>query len=130
MAVAILTITHGKVGHELLATAETIVSKSPLPCKALSVSSTCIPDELVVQAEKLCMEMNQGDGVLVLTDIYGSTPSNICNKIGTSANVRVIAGLNLPMLIRVMNYPELGLEDLAEKAVSGAHDGIVSCDRQ
>ena len=128
MAVAILTITHRNVGRELLATTETMISELPLPCAALSVSNNCIPEELVMQAEKKCAELDQGDGVLVLTDIYGSTPSNICNKIGIS-NVNVIAGLNLPMLVRVMNYPELSLEELTEKAISGAHDGIVNCNK-
>jgi len=127
MSVAILTITHDNIGHELLTTTETIISKLPLACDSLSVSVSCIPNELISQAEKICLELDQGDGVLVLTDIYGSTPSNICNKIKPSVAIHVVAGLNLPMLIRVMNYPELNLEELTEKAISGARDGIIHC---
>ncbi len=125
MAVSILTITHGKVGHELLATAESMLSSLPLVCKALTVSDISDPDELLYKAEKLCADLDEGDGVLVLTDIFGSTPGNICNKLSVVANVYVIAGLNLPMLIRVMNYPDLKLTDLVKKALSGAHDGII-----
>ena len=127
MTVAILTVTHGKVGDELLATAESMLGVLPLTCKTLTVSDTCSPEKLLGKAEKLCSELNNGDGILVLTDIFGSTPSNICNKLSTTLNVRVLAGLNLPMLIRVMNYSNLDLHKLVEKALSGAHDGIIDC---
>lgn len=128
MAVSILTVTHGSLGHELLVTAESMLD-APLPliCRALSVTDTSNADELLSAARELCAEIDQGDGVLVLTDIFGSTPSNICNKLNVSEDVRVLAGLSLPMLIRTMNYPDLNLDNLAEKALSGAHDGIVDC---
>ena len=127
MAVSILTITHGQIGHELLTTAESMLSKLPLKCMCLSVSDTCNPDDLLVKAKKLCTELDDGDGVLVLTDIFGSTPSNICLKLNTMGEIHAIAGMNLPMLIRVMNYSKLSLNELVEKAVSGAHDGIIDC---
>lgn len=127
MSVSILTITHGNLGHELLFTAKAMLSELPLKCKSLSVSDKCNPDELFNEAIQLCSELDEGDGILVLTDIFGSTPSNICNKLKSNSNVHVIAGLNLPMLIRVMNYPDLGLQDIVEKALTGAHDGIIDC---
>lgn len=127
MAVSVLTITHGKVGHELLVITESMLSALPITCKALSVSDTSRPDELLDQAKKLCDELDEGDGVLVLTDIFGSTPSNVCDRLRDVAHVHVLTGLNLPMLIRVMNYPKLSLAKLAEKALSGAHDGIIDC---
>ena len=128
MAVSILTITHGNLGCELIDTTKSMLnSPLPLACKSLSVTNTCNTDELLAMAQKLCTEIDEGDGVLVLTDIFGSTPSNICNKIDAITNVRVLAGLSLPMLIRTMNYPNLNLDKLAEKALSGAHDGIIDC---
>ena len=129
MAISILTITHGNVGKELLATAKTMLGKLPLKCEALSVSDTCNPDELLLEAQSICKKIGNGDGVLVLTDIFGSTPSNICNKlkIDSDIDIHVIAGLNLPMLIRVLNYPKLKLNELVDKALSGAHDGIIDC---
>ena len=127
MAVSILTVTHGRVGHELLTTAKSMLGNLPLKCESLSVSEKCNPDKLLIEAKKLCNELNDGDGVLVLTDIYGSTPSNICNKLDDVVNIHVIAGMNLPMLIRVMNYPDLSLNELVEKAITGAHDGIINC---
>ena len=128
MAVAILTVTHGNLGHVLLDTAASMLDAPlPLVCRSLCVTDASNADELLSEAQALCAEIDQGDGVLVLTDIYGSTPSNICNKLNTSGTVRVLAGLSLPMLIRTMNYPDLNLDKLAEKALSGAHDGIIDC---
>ena len=129
MSVSILTITHGNVGKELLATAETMLGKLPLKCETLSVSNQCNPDALLLKAQELCQKVEAGDGVLVLTDIFGSTPSNICNKLNEDINIdtHVIAGMNLPMLIRVLNYPKLNLSELVDKALSGAHDGIIDC---
>jgi PTS system ascorbate-specific IIA component len=70
-------------------------------------------------------QLDQGDGVLVLTDIYGSTPSNIASHLSSRPGVQVVAGLNLPMLLRVLNYARLDLATLAEKAVSGGREGVV-----
>lgn len=127
MAVSILTITHTNIGQEFLNAAESMLSELPLACKSLSVSDTCDPEEVLNNALTICKELDQGDGILVLTDIFGSTPSNICNKLSNIENTSVIAGLNLPMLIRVMNYPDLSLPELVDKALSGAHDGIINC---
>jgi PTS system ascorbate-specific IIA component len=129
MSVAILTITHGKVGHELLATTKSMLGALPLECASLSVSESCNPDELLEKARRICKKIDSGDGVLLFTDIFGSTPSNICNTLKKTSyiNIHVIAGLNLPMLVRVMNYPKLTLNQLVEKALSGAHDGIIDC---
>jgi len=129
MTVSILIITHGNIGKELLATAKTMLGKLPLKCETLTVSNACNPDKLMLEAQRICKKIDDGDGVLVLTDIFGSTPSNICNKLkrDSDINVHVIAGLSLPMLIRALNYPQLKLNDIIDKALSGAHDGIIDC---
>lgn len=129
MSVGVLIITHGEIGEELLSTAaSTLGGKLPLACRALSVSQSCDPDHLFERATKILAEISNGDGLLVLTDMYGSTPSNIANRLGQSHKVRVIAGVNLPMFIRILNYPMLDLDDLIEKGLSGGHDGIILCD--
>jgi mannose PTS system EIIA component len=83
------------------------------------------PEQNRRQAREMVTALEQGDGVLVLTDIYGSTPSNIACALQSIDNVRIVTGLNLPMLIRVMNYADRDLEQLTEKASSGGHDGIL-----
>ncbi len=73
--------------------------------------------------------MNKSQGFLILTDLFGSTPSNIASRLQQfqeSDKIRIVAGLNLPMLIRVMNYPHLALDELTQKAVSGGKDGVIN----
>jgi PTS system ascorbate-specific IIA component len=79
---------------------------------------------LLQRAKKALAALDTGDGVLVLTDLFGSTPSNIAARLLDSSRTRVVTGINLPMLIRVLNYPQLDLASLAAKAVSGGLDGV------
>ncbi len=126
MSVALLLITHGNVGQVLLDTATAVLGTMPLPSAAVSVPMADDRDTSLQRARQALENLDQGDGVLILTDLFGATPCNIacelCNK-----NSRVIAGLNLPMLIRVLNYPRLSLEKLAVKAITGGKDGVLSC---
>ncbi len=127
MTVGIMLITHGDIGNALLNTAISVLEVHPLPTRILTVADNSDPDETLEAAEQALSELNNGDGVLVLTDLYGSTPSNIACKLRRHGHVRVVSGINLPMLIRVLNYPGLDLDDLKEKALSGGKDGVLSC---
>ena len=81
MPVGIIIVTHGDIGEELLKTARsTLGGTLPLKCRALSVSPTCDPDKQHEKAQAMLASVNDGSGVLVLTDMYGSTPSNIANS--------------------------------------------------
>ena len=127
MKVGIMLITHGQIGSALLDSAIAVLDVRSLPTRVLTVADNCDPDETLHTAEQALAELNSGDGVLVLTDLYGSTPSNIACKLRRHGHVRVVAGINLPMLIRVLNYPDLDLDSLKEKALSGGKDGVLSC---
>lgn len=128
MSVSILIITHDGIGASLLGTATFMLNDCPLHTRLLTASRDCDPEELQADAMEEVRILDEGDGVLVLTDLFGSTPSNIAGIISENNNVRAVSGLNLSMLIRVLNYPDLSLEQLAEKAISGGHDGIVRID--
>lgn len=130
MAVGLLIITHNLIGEDLLSTARSMLGRLPLETASLAVSQSGDPDELLARARELHGRLNTGDGVLVLTDMYGSTPSNIATRLLQQPKTQVIAGINLPMLVRVLNYPELRLHELVNKAISGAHDGIVLCETE
>lgn len=127
MSVGLLIITHNNIGQQLLETATIMLGTSPLDTANLAIESDSDLEQSISHARALLAEVNQGDGVLVLTDMYGSTPSNIANRLADNNNVTVITGVNLPMLIRVLNYPRLNLNQLSEKARSGGHDGIMIC---
>lgn len=130
MAVGLLIITHNRIGEDLISTARSMLGKLPLEVKSLAVSQSGDPDELLNRALDHHRSLNQGDGVLVLTDMYGSTPSNIANRLLQQPKTQVIAGINLPMLVRVLNYPNLRLHELVNKAISGGHDGILLCESE
>lgn len=132
MSVGLCLITHDRIGESLLDTAASMLGGRPLPTKVVPVTSACGPErveELLRRARQAVSELDEGDGVIVLTDMFGSTPSNIAASLGgDERRVVVIAGLNLPMLVRLMNYPGLSLEQLAAKALSGGQEGIFRCD--
>ena len=127
MSIGLLIITHNKIGEALLITATNMLETCPLACKTLEINNNSNPDELNQRAREFVEELDQGDGVLVLTDIYGSTPSNIAASLLHRGKVNVVAGINLPMLVRVLNYANLSLDELTFKAVTGGNDGIVHC---
>lgn len=127
MKVGILLITHGAVGKVLLQTAVDVLGVCPLSARALSAPAGCDPEKIHTEALAALKDLDGGDGILVLTDLYGSTPSNIACRLQQLSNVRVVSGLNLPMLIRVLNYPHLDVEELAHKAVTGGRDGVLTC---
>jgi mannose PTS system EIIA component len=127
MTIGLLLITHTHIGDALLDSATHMMGVCPLATEVLPVYPDSDPDALAEEARRRVERLDQGEGVLVLTDIYGSTPSNIAKRLTESSRVRVVAGLNLPMLVRVLNYHRLSLTELAEKALSGGRDGIISC---
>lgn len=124
MTTGILLITHTGIAPALLATVNRMLG---YPCEntdyfeiAFDASTEAMDDEIAQHIR----DLDQGQGVLILTDLFGSTPSNLCTHFTEDQHVNMISGLNLPMLLRVMNYRDLQLAQLTEKAASGGHDGI------
>ncbi len=128
MTVSVVLITHEEIGTALLNTASrTFAGELPLATTAVAVSYDIDPDELLTKLKRLAHTVESEDGLLVLTDMYGSTPCNIALSLQETDNIEVVTGLNLPMLIRVMNYPQLPLAELAQKAISGGKEGVIEC---
>jgi PTS system mannose-specific IIA component len=124
MSVALLLVTHEDIGKAIHDAAVSVIGSSPLRTQFLSVNINSNPDEMIASAQSLVNSLNTGNGVLILTDMFGSTPSNIACAL-QDQNVTVIAGLNLPMLMRILNYPNLPLTQLADKVVSGGKEGVI-----
>ena len=130
MSVSILIISHEEIGSALLnAVKHAFGSELPLAAATVELEADADPEVLIPKLRKVVQALNQGDGVLILTDLFGSTPSNIASSIQNCKEVRIVTGLNLPMLIRVMNYPQLDLVQLAEKARTGGQCGIIECEK-
>ncbi len=128
MSVGILLITHGALGSELLRIASGIFGTCPARADALGVENDAPCDPLLEDAEQRAARLDEGDGVLVLTDLYGSTPANLAVALRDRRDrVRVLAGVNLPMLVRALSYTALDLDQLVEKALMGGRDGVLLC---
>lgn len=127
MSVGLLIITHGQLGPALLKSATDILGCCPLDARTLEAPGNCNPDTILEQARAAIDTLDSGEGVLVLTDLFGSTPSNIACRLQQSHKANIIAGINLPMLVRVLNYPSLHLDELTHKAISGGRDGVMLC---
>lgn len=125
MSVALLLITHTPFGSATLEATLGTLGTLPLATRVMDIKPGCDLEQERNRARGLLNELDQGDGVLILTDLYGATPSNIaCSLIEEEHQLILVSGLSLAMLIRVMNYAEDSLQDLAEKAIKGGRCGI------
>lgn len=122
--IGILLVSHGAFGESLIHSASHVLGKRPLYLRQLGVTVHDDPEAIQPVAEDLIRYLDQGAGVLVLTDIYGATPSNIAARLLRPGRVEGIAGVNLPMLIRALNYREEPLSMLVQKALAGGSEGI------
>ncbi|WP_028009392.1 PTS sugar transporter subunit IIA [Solimonas flava] len=125
MSVGVLLVMHGKLGHHLLDTLRDMMGELPLAADVLEVRRVQAHEVLINQGRKMIERLDSGAGVLMLTDAFGSTPSNIANKLTVDERTAVIAGVNLPMLVRIFNYPKLALPEMVRNAVEGGTRGIV-----
>jgi PTS system ascorbate-specific IIA component len=128
--IGILIITHGDFGKSLLDCAAHMLGSLPPQIASLAVSSKDDPSKVLPLATEMLDRVNSGEGVLVLSDMYGATPCNIVTKILQPGAIEGVAGVNLPMLVRVMTYRNAPLSILVEKAVSGGREGVVSFDSE
>ena len=126
MSVGVLLVTHEGVGGALAAAAKGVMCNLSLTVGVFEVPWQIGDREHHATALRLAVrQLDQGEGVLVLADIFGATPFNMaCENNPGCVEIRV-AGLNLPMLLRVLNYPEKNLRELAEAARDGGRAGVV-----
>ncbi len=123
--VGILLVSHGAFGESLIHCASHVLGKRPLYLRQVGVTVHDDPDAILPVADDLIRFLDQGAGVLVMTDIFGATPSNIAMRLLKAGKVEGIAGVNLPMLIRALTYRDEGLEVVIQKALSGGSEGVV-----
>ncbi len=129
MTVGILLLTHEGIGAAMIAVATKLLRQLPLRTEAFDVPFDADPEALLPQASAALRRVDGGFGVLVLTDLYGATPSNLAAKLARLGTpVRRVSALSLPMLLRVMNYAELELDELPAVAAAGARNGVIHDD--
>jgi len=130
--VGIVIVAHTPVASAMLGFAEHTFGVVPERVRAVDIpphEDIKVSYDRVMQA---AYGVNTGSGVLILTDVMGATPANVTSKLealgplsGLNAPVIVLAGLNLPMLMRCISHRDEGLEELAQKALAGGQHGIL-----
>jgi PTS system ascorbate-specific IIA component len=123
--IGILIVTHGAVGEALLQNLCHILNRRPPLVAQLGVAAQDDPLNLLPLARRRVEEVDAGQGVLVLTDIYGATPANLVLKLLEPGRVEGVAGLNLPMLLRALTHREKEMPELLARVVEGAREGVL-----
>lgn len=126
MTVGVLLVTHGKLGHLLLETMQDMIGPLPLNADVLEVRRVQATDVLLLQGRRMIERLDSGNGVLILTDAYGSTPGNIASRLSEAPLTEVVAGINLPMLVEIFNFPKRALPAMVAAALDGGQTGVVS----
>jgi PTS system ascorbate-specific IIA component len=123
--IGILLITHGTLGESLIHCVSHVLNKRSPRLQQLGVTAQDDPAMLLPHARALVKELDAGYGVLILTDMYGGTPSNMASKLVIPGKVEAVAGVSLPMLIRVLTYRDRELPTIVTKAISGGCEGVM-----
>ena len=123
--IGVLLITHGRYGEDLLASASHVLGRPLGQTAHLDVGIKDEPDAMLRTARKLLKGVDDGSGVLVMTDMYGATPCNIATQLIAEGNVEAVSGVSLPMLVRSLAYRDSTLEKVREKAIAGGTEGVV-----
>jgi len=125
MSVAMLLITHGQLGAQMLSRTEANLGPTTRPISLVSVEPGDDPDGIYQLAIERLEQLDTSDGVLIVSDLFGATPGNIGLRLAEHPGVRCIHGLNLAMLLRAQNYPKLPLEELVERMLEGGKLGVM-----
>ena len=127
--IGVLLVTHGEIGTALLTSASQILGAPPAQVMTLSVWRQDDPDDLILRARELLEQIDAGDGVLVLTDIFGATPGNVVSRLLQDGRIEGVSGVSLPMLLRVLTGRSgskgNSLRGAVERALSGGSEGLV-----
>ncbi len=128
--VGILLLTHAPLGRAFLEAAAHVFRSMPERVEALDVVADQNTDEVRKLAQQAIARLNDGTGVLVITDVMGGTPSNCTLQLCHPGEVEVIAGISLPMLLRALTYRHNSLDVAVEMALAGGQNGACRVDNR
>ena len=123
--IGILIIAHDTLPESLVKAVTHVLGTRPAQFETLSVTIADDPFDLLPVARERVRQLDTGSGVLIFSDIYGATPCNLAAKLMVPGRVEVVAGVNLPMLVRAFTYRAKGMDTMITKAVSGGRDGVL-----
>ncbi len=123
--IGLLILAQNNLGKGMIEAVEHTFGRRPPQLEVLGVDYSQTPEQLENTIERYLNKVDLGEGVLILADIYGATHTNVACRRLQRGHIELITGVNLPMLLRVLNYRNLGMDDLIDKALSGGCGGIV-----
>lgn len=126
LKIGVIVIAHGKLATDLVKTAEYIAGENP-DVVAINVEKNMTIHEIKEKIEEGIKQVNKGEGVLILTDMFGGTPSNVSLSFIKKKQVEVITGVNLPMLLKIFTVQEFqgNLQEFAEYIKSYGQKNIL-----
>ena len=125
--IGLLVISHEPLGTALIRCTRHVHGRLPPQLAALDI----IPDEDTAKAQQTARDLlaciNDGSGGLVMTDVFGATPSRIARELAVPGKVEVVAGVNLPMLLKALSMRREGLplEEMVEKLLASAREAVL-----
>ena len=123
--IGILIVAHGSLADSLVECATHVLGQRPDQLATLDFIGHADPDERQKALQTRLAELDEGDGILVLADVYGATPCNTLCRVLEPAHIEGITGANLPMLLKALNYRDsLPLPQLIDKIVEGGRNSI------
>jgi PTS system ascorbate-specific IIA component len=123
--IGVLIVAHGELGQSLVSAVTHVLGARPPQFEVFAVAADDDPIALLPRAREAVAALDTGEGVAVLSDLYGATPCNLAVKLSRPGHVEVLAGVNLPMLVRAFTYRTRDLDTLVRKAISGGCEGVV-----
>ena len=123
--IGILLVTHNGLGNSLVDCVRHVLGNVPLNLKVLSVLAADNPQRKEDEGLALIAQLDTGEGVLLLADMFGATPCNIVRRLYKPGRVEGVAGVNLPMLLRALGYSNRPLAEVVQKALQGGRECIV-----
>jgi PTS system ascorbate-specific IIA component len=124
--IGLFLLTHSTYGEALIQCACHVLNKRPVQIVQLGVAAQDDPLDALPLARDMLKLVDTGGGVLILTDIYGATPSNLAMKLLEPGRVEGVAGVNLPMLLRAIAYRDKDMETLLTRTLAGGRDGVLN----
>jgi PTS system ascorbate-specific IIA component len=128
--IGILLLTHAPLGNAFIEAATHVFRGRPERMEAIDVCADQDPAEVAALAKEAIHRIDDGSGVLVMTDVMGGTPSNCTLRLCNPGHVEVIAGISLPMLLRALTYRTDTLDVVVEMALAGGQSGAVRVDNR
>ena len=124
--IGLFLITHTSYGESLIQCACHVLNRRPPQILQLGISGQDDPLDALPLARQMLQLVDTGEGVLIMSDIYGATPANLAMKLLEPGRIEGLAGVNLPMLLRALTYRDKDMATLVSRATAGGRDGVLN----